>query len=677
MSTKTINIILGLGFGLLIPCALMAQETIEWQVKDRYRLYEAAPTSLEIKSDDVLSASDKFLDDLGAKINNGADKTQIYKAVKDFLLTPNDNDNDGEISQIFKETHWHGTGIDIDGKAKPTRFYSPEYLYPEYYNISAKLPQKMVETGDLCRWEINDVLIEAKTIDCQKKALIPIKSNGENGTIPSVLKLKQLRNQKTIFETQSKIEFKDQLIVALGDSYASGEGNPDSPHKYGTNEQEKQDFQNAAQDYFENGIDPYERWWAKSRITSKVIPAEWWDGLCHRSLFSQHAIASLIHAAKNPKSAVSYMSFACSGAETFNGILSPQTYTVGQLEIGAPKQEKSDDFKIIPQLEAALSALCKNKLAKSNEKFDFSKFSKRFTNEESVKSGIEKGFSQSELKCEDIVKPRQVDTLLLSIGGNDAGFVEAIINLLLPNNSSGTSKDEFAKFVKETFNVEPTYVSARKVNFLLPTIYNVLDTQLKSGLIDKNTKIIQSQYPNPFMDESGVNYCNGPEDNKLFHAFNSLYLDEKTKSYKRWRTEITEHEGRDVKENLFDPLNKTILKNTDKKWNIASYGNVFEKRGWCAGTEKERSEFSFPALDFNNQWTPFDPKTWDAYAPRTRLFRTVNDTSLTQIGSNKGFPIIDKIFDQDRAVFSTFGMFHPTAEAHTIMGIEVQKQMEK
>lgn len=647
---------------LFAPNLVCAQEAIEWKVTDRFRLFNADSISQQIKADDSKSEADILLDNLNADLKNNAGEETIYPKIRDFLLKNNQ----------FEQTAWQATGFENDGKVKASRIYRDDYLYPQSYNVRARLLPQYIQSGDNCLWQImGENEITPLQATCDQAVILPIKANeNHDGAKSTQVLLRQFRANKQILETKTNIEFNDRLIIALGDSYASGEGNPDRPQSFG--KENDIAFQNAAKKYFETGIDPYERWWAKNSITQTIVPANWWDGICHRSLFSQHVIGSLLYAAKNPHQAVSFASYACSGAMVFGGILTPQSYPVGQLELGAPALAKGVKFKIKPQLEAAIETLCQNQIEPVPASIDFSTYSVRFAREEAIKNAIKDGIGQNTIKCKNDFIPRKVDDVLLSVGGNDAGFVAAIVNALVPNN-----KDSLVDFAKENFGIEPTYIAERKVRFLLPTIYSVLDTQLKSGLVDKNTKLIQTQYPMSFMDETGKNYCDGPNHNKLFAAFNSLYLDEKTKSSKRWRTEITEAEGRDVRENLYDPLNLAIAQNSNKNWNIIGFGNKFDARGWCAGSKDERMEFAFPALDYNGQWGPYNPKDWKPYAMRTRLFRSANDTALTQIGSNKGFPVIDTIFDQDRSIFATFGMFHPSAEGHTIMALEVLKELAK
>ena len=73
------------------------------------------------------------------------------------------------------------------------------------------------------------------------------------------------------------IVVRDHLIVSLGDSYASGEGNPDVNRAGST-------------------------------------PARWVDKRCHRSAYAGPAQAALALERADPHSSVTFLSFACSGA---------------------------------------------------------------------------------------------------------------------------------------------------------------------------------------------------------------------------------------------------------------------------------------------------------------------------------------------------------------------------
>jgi hypothetical protein len=86
------------------------------------------------------------------------------------------------------------------------------------------------------------------------------------------------------------VQIRDYLIVSIGDSLASGEGNPDVPGIYSLND-----------DY-------------KGEISlNKVIrPAQWQDRRCHRSAKSGPSLAA--KAFENRYTSVTFLSFACSGA---------------------------------------------------------------------------------------------------------------------------------------------------------------------------------------------------------------------------------------------------------------------------------------------------------------------------------------------------------------------------
>jgi hypothetical protein len=84
------------------------------------------------------------------------------------------------------------------------------------------------------------------------------------------------------------VTIKDLLIVSLGDSYASGEGNPDVPETYST-------------DIF--GGNPH-----------IDTPARWEDRRCHRSAYAAPAQTALALEGADPHTSVTFLSFACSGA---------------------------------------------------------------------------------------------------------------------------------------------------------------------------------------------------------------------------------------------------------------------------------------------------------------------------------------------------------------------------
>src|SRR5439155_7473002 len=92
-----------------------------------------------------------------------------------------------------------------------------------------------------------------------------------------------------------KVVVKDWLIVSLGDSYASGEGNPDVPQKFDQ----------------------------RTLGTTVLAGPIWVDRRCHRSGNSGPAFLGRVIEDADPHASVTFLSLACAGAEIASGVLEP------------------------------------------------------------------------------------------------------------------------------------------------------------------------------------------------------------------------------------------------------------------------------------------------------------------------------------------------------------------
>ena len=128
------------------------------------------------------------------------------------------------------------------------------------------------------------------------------------------------------YPTVQIVTIRDILIVSMGDSLASGEGNPDVPGRY---------------DY---SIDRY------LNVTTKTVrTAQWKDRRCHRSATSGPARAAEALEASSPHTSVTFVSVACSGAEIANLIDVPYagSETVGNTTV--PPQSQAVAALLGPQ----------------------------------------------------------------------------------------------------------------------------------------------------------------------------------------------------------------------------------------------------------------------------------------------------------------------------------------
>jgi hypothetical protein len=121
-----------------------------------------------------------------------------------------------------------------------------------------------------------------------------------------------------VSRTEQTITVKDYLIVAMGDSYSSGEGNP-------TRYDETTPDSPLAEALANNGAA-----WSEGG---------YWDHAnCHRSTRSGQANAVIDLEQADPHSSVTFLYVACSGAQIDNGILGVKDGYLGGPEVAQAKQ---------------------------------------------------------------------------------------------------------------------------------------------------------------------------------------------------------------------------------------------------------------------------------------------------------------------------------------------------
>jgi len=221
--------------------------------------------------------------------------------------------------------------------------YDPLYVNPKNWIIDFDGCNPSVTSGSYV-WEIDgQVLAETR---CRFSH--PFTAQGDHSV---KLTVTTPAGESASFD--SVVTVKDLFIVSIGDSYASGEGNPDKPWEV-------------------------------------VKRAKWIDSRCHRSATAGPALAALAIEKDDPHSAVTFISFACSGAG---------------LKEGLTGEFKKGSARLPPQLDQVV----------------------------------------------DAAKGRPIDALLISIGGNDVNFgalVLKAIRLRHAETDAGT-----AKLVREGLNV--------------------------------------------------------------------------------------------------------------------------------------------------------------------------------------------------------------------------------
>jgi len=192
--------------------------------------------------------------------------------------------------------------------------------------------------GVRCVWSVNGV---SKDGSCGKGVAVLLKV-GVNSVSVTVDGSKPL--------TVGPVEVKDYFSVVIGDSTASGEGNPEV-----------------------TATRPQASTQPKMIFIKPAKPAQWLDERCHRSLISGPLMALYDKSQADPHASVTVIDYACSGAEIDNGIMDgPKTRpyqgreTPEQVEaffLSAPAEKPlyyKKDVMLPAQVAAAEVGLCKS-----------------------------------------------------------------------------------------------------------------------------------------------------------------------------------------------------------------------------------------------------------------------------------------------------------------------------
>ena len=496
------------------------------------------------------------------------------------------------------------------------------------------------------------------------------------------------------------VRIDEKLVIGLGDSYASGEGNPDRP----TNWSIIPAVRDAPKG--DRRARPIDVLWDRNRRGPLArVPlqadAQWWDNTCHRSLLSQQSLAAMRYAAADPHRIVTFLSFACSGATVIDGIVGPRFEAPG-VSRRTDKRRLDTAALQLSQIEQALRLLCAEPVSHVSKAIPDSlevwRALERPKRPAAEQTGRVRLASCARLR----VRP---DILLLSIGGNDVGFGGVGFWAIMPSKDrlwlpfdfiTGSSVSADRGATKRDFGlvcpVDTNEARCRKSGFTaqrllgeLPKVYNLLDNMLsRSGLGEAPVKI-QTAYPPVALDETGelcgtlwsigtsvINemrnepwmplYAQALDLGRIgtftpaasiapwdFGIRNEISLSECLEDDPSKSGEMC-HIYRDV----YLPLNQAVAGQTARGWTVVDAATLPQHHGLCASSTPlsaaiqaydgngdkvqalARAEHGWPR--YRDGWlSPWPtPQGWDAYAPRARWYRTATDSALTQTAFDGG-----------------------------------------
>jgi len=200
------------------------------------------------------------------------------------------------------------------------------YLTPADHAVTLRLAGT-VPVGAVCAWTISDGDPPRRsTLDCNE----PINMRVPYGraTPVSVEVYERGRHTQTLTDD---IRVRDIFIAGLGDSIASGEGNPDRPVALADNGFCFRSYLGGpAGMYFRpsragfKGARACDTSDGQSLQNWQRAGAQWFNPACHRSLYSYQTRTAIALAVHNPQIAVTYLPLACTGATITEGLFGSQ-----------------------------------------------------------------------------------------------------------------------------------------------------------------------------------------------------------------------------------------------------------------------------------------------------------------------------------------------------------------
>jgi len=432
----------------------------------------------------------------------------------------------------------------------------------------------------------------------------------------------------------SDVKVADLLIVGMGDSFASGEGNPDIAVRF--SRERTVDYGNPTKDISLAGYPARVGSWGRIGDTSFIEGnARWLDQACHRSLYSSQLRTALQLAVEDPHRAVTFVGVACSGAEVTAGLF--LRYKGNEWVPNPPE---------LSQISAIAEAQCDNRNAPFQDLPEAYHMSGKVAD------------LQGQLvlrKCEKN-EARKIDLLLVSIGGNDVGFARLVANAVLPDQSMLKRLGGWMGHVHGATEAGPQLTTlGYRYKALMRAAHNIL--HVPWGEADR---VVLTAYPGLAILDDGRSVC--PDGHAGMDVLPDYFRLSQTKAY----------ESTSVAEKLNEVMRAAAR---EHGWTfVDAHRKGFLGRGICAGfTDNALSsadDLRLPRRVAGGTWEPYNPADFQPYAPRQRWFRTPNDAFMTAHFHAAGSVTQAALRSQSLSWFQLMlaatysGAFHPTAEGH-------------
>jgi hypothetical protein len=570
-----------------------------------------------------------------------------------------------------------------------------DYVLPDAHTVIVEIaPEQLAGvTGD-CAWSWQPRKAGGKTETrrqpCKNKLTIARVPFSLDAAASGVSVSVKLPNGRELVDRDVVVE--DLFVVALGDSFASGESNPDRPTQFSAAREMvydpkllQQDVASVRQKPAAGGTPAFGLASGDDQINPKVLPrrlmedelaerfnrlgsqafqaafdksgAQWLSRDCHRSQYGYPFRVAIQLAAENRHRSVTLASFTCSGAEVAHGLF---------LEMDA-REGFSDpaSAKVRPQLDQLSDLICRGGANARTQQASYT-LPMYATGSTSISTQrVAKSW------CPPQSRKRPIDLVLMSVGGNDVGFGGLVAYAM---TESAADFAPIATWIGSQIRFGPQV--SRVYMEALDERMKALKDALHDGFGIQPSHVLQTTYEPIQYDETGALCGSQP----------TLGLDVHP------GLKLSRQRLQETADFLHDFLGRLECIASTKGHScpalatgsgtgftlITDHIPEFTKRGMCARDPKRaladginmRVPRKTPTGD---DWKPYSPAGTLPYARHYRLFRTPNDAFLAANTHREGISPFDILQPAYAGLYS--GAIHPTAEAHAIVADHVVKHV--
>jgi hypothetical protein len=559
-----------------------------------------------------------------------------------------------------------------------------DYVLPEAHTVTVQIAPAHLETvTGVCAWVWRprraDGKVESRKQPCKDKltiARVPYSQDPRNSGVSVAVTLPDGRQF-----AERDVVVEDVFIVALGDSFGSGESNPDRPVQFSADRELVYDPTLVQDEVAQAPTPPQTSQFGlasgDSQINPKVLPrrlmedelaerfykiaspqfraafdkaqAQWLSRDCHRSQYGYPVRVALQLALENRHRSVTLATFSCSGAEIAQGLFLGQDAREGFSEPGGKT--------VRAQLDQLSDLLCRGGAAGRTQQASYTL--PMYTAGSTSVSPQRVTMNW----CPPSQRKRQIDVVLLSIGGNDVGFGGLVAYAM---TESASDFAPIAAWLGSSIRFSPQ-VSRVYLNVLDERMKALRDA-LHQGFGVEPARVLQTTYEPIQYDETGALCGAQPTLGMDVHPGLKLHrgrLKETADFLGEFMDRlqcIANGAGR-------CPAQLATGGGTGFKL-ITDHVPEFTRRGMCARDPKRAFQDGVnmrvprrpPGAD---QFQPYSPAATLPYARHWRLFRTPNDAFLTANTHREGVLVVDILQPAYAGLYS--GAIHPTAEGHAIV----------